>query len=446
MLSSIGIDRGRMGDREVSVNIFSGSPTIGVAAPATSTQVALPCSGLTFRRLFLPRASRAVRQQVVAEELAYSLPFPLAEAHYGTLERGEEAFVVVASDQVVRPIKDLYPKAALEAEPLCYLRAARFAGIQNALVVDFGASKTVFCGIENGNMGTVRVLLRGGDRLTEEVMEATSTSRDKAEIFKREQGVNHLAIRQFYRELVEEALLPSPLPYRNVLLCGGGSATPGLLQMLTDLWGADVDVEPFPLPGDLLPTDHVVAFGAALAGRPNALKLQMDHSYRHVVAGGGGPLQVAPLVMVGVLMLLMVVSTETRLRGVQAKEAGMRTSLVEAITPVVPRANEVKPEDMVKTLKAQLTEQRNIARSTPARIMTTIGRGAEAVTSKKDASLYSLVYEDDKLKWEGRTKSLEEAEDIRKSLESVMDDVQLTRTRPNQGGFVFQIEGKTRDL
>jgi hypothetical protein len=429
----------------VSVNIFSGAPTIGVSTPATSQQVALPCSGLTFRRLFLPRASKAVRQQVVAEELAYSLPFPLSDAHYGTVERGEEAWVVIASDQVVAPIKELYPKAALEAEPLCYLRAAKAAGIQNALVIDFGASKTVFCGLENGGVGNVRVLLRGGDRLSEELMQEAGCSRDQAELLKREEGVGHKVVRQFFLELVEEALLPSPLPYRNVLICGGGSATNGLLKLLADRWGADVDVEPFPLPGELLPTDHVVAYGAALAGRLNAVKLQMDHSYRQLASGAGGPLQLAPLILTAVLMVLMTVSTETRLRGAQRKEQALRSSLTEAITPVVPAAKELPSDAVVKALKAQLAAQKTVSRSSPARIMSTLGHSADAVTNKKDATLYSVIYEDEKLHMEGRVKAIEQAEDIRKSLESALISPELVKTRPNKGGFVFEIVGELQD-
>ena len=47
------------------------------------------------------------------------------------------------------------------------------------------------------------------------------------------------------------------------------------LAICAAYWGDDVDIEPFPLPGLLMPTEHVVAFGAALAGRPNATKLQI---------------------------------------------------------------------------------------------------------------------------------------------------------------------------
>ncbi len=426
------------------MNILTGSPTLGVATPVTSQQVALPSSGLTFRRLFLPKGSKSVRQQVIAEELSYSLPFPLEDAHYGTVEKGDEAWVVVASDSVVAPVRELYSKASLEAEPLCYLRAARAAGIQSALVIDLGASKTVFCGLENGSVGSVRVLLRGGEKLTEEVAEAAGVSKEQAELLKREDGVAHKAVRQFVLELVEEALLPSPLPYRNVLLCGGGSATPGLMKLLTDRWGSDVDVEPFPVPGDLSATDHVVAYGAALAGRLNGYRLQMDHSYRQS-GRSGGALKVAPLVCTGVLMLLMAVSLETRLRGAERKEQQMRDSLVQAITPVVPKAKDVPSDGIVKALKDQLTAQRAVARSSPAKLMNTMGKGAESVISQKDALVTSIVFEDGKLKWEGYTKSMEDSEKVRKGLESVMDDVEQVSTRPSRDGFVFRIEGKPRD-
>ena len=444
MLSSVGIDRSRSGDREVSVNIFTGAPAIGAANPATSKHVALPSSGLTFRRLFLPNATKAVRQQVVAEELSYSLPFPLAEAHYGSVERGEEAWVVIAADSVVAPIRDLYPKAELEAEPLCYLRAAKAAGISTALVVDFGATRTVFCGIENGQVGTVRVLLRGGERLTDEIAADAGCPRDQAELLKREKGASHPKAKQFYLELVEEALLPSPIPYPRVLLCGGGSATNGLMKLLSEHWGRDVDVEPFPLPGALMPTDHVVAFGAALAGRPRSHRLNMGHSFHQT--GRSNSLRLAPLFLTALLMVLMVVATETRLKGVQQKEQQLRESLAASVATVLPKAAELPPEEVSKALKTRLEAQKAIAQSSPTRLMSTMAKGSESVTSKKGATVSNLTFEDQKLKWEGRVGSMKDSEDIRTSLESVMSDVEQVRTRPTtNNSFVYQIEGRPRE-
>jgi hypothetical protein len=441
MLHSVGIDRGHEGDREISVNIFSGTANLGMSTPVIGQYVALPCSGLTFRRMFLPRASKTVRQQVITEELSYSLPFPLTEAHYGAVEMGEEAWVTVASDAVVQPIRDLYPKAHHEAEPLCYLRAAKAAGIQQALVVDFGASKTVFCGVENGQVGTVRVLLRGGETLTEELANETGLSNDEAELKKRDEGTEHPTVRRFFEELLEEALLPSPLPYRRVLICGGGSATHGLLRLLTKIWGDDVDVEPFPLPGMLLPTDHVVAYGAALAGRPKAVRLQMQHSFQHA-ATGGGKLSIAPIVFTCILMLLMMAGIETRLSGAEERRAELRGSLNEALVQVIPEPETLSEADIVKQLRQRLDEQRSSARTSPARVMNTLGQIANAVTSQKEAELFSTIFEDNILKLEGRA-TLKQAEEIRTAIEKVLVNAEQVKTRPTKENlFVFQIEGQ----
>jgi hypothetical protein len=416
---------------------------MGMTTPVVGQYVSLPSSGLTFRKLFLPRASKAVRQQVITEELSYSLPFPLTEAHYGAVESGEEAWVTVAADAVVQPIKDLYPKANIEAEPLCYLRAAKAEGIQQALVVDFGASKTVFCGVENGQVGTVRVMLRGGDVLTEELAKELDLSPDDAELRKRDEGLENPIVRRFFSELLEEALLPSPLPYRRVLICGGGSATHGLLRFLSTVWGEDVDVEPFPLPGLLMPTDHVVAYGAALAGRPNAVRLQMQHSFTHAATGRGGSLSVLPIAFAVLLMGLMVTGLETRISGAQSRAAELRSTLDQAVKPVLADAENVQETEMVGILRERLDEQRKTASSSPAKLMNTLGQSSNAITAKKDAKLTSIIYEDDKLKLEGRALDLKQSEDIRTSLEKVLLNVEQVKSRPGPGGtFVFQIEGQ----
>ena len=442
MLYTVGIDRGKGGDREVSVNLFNGSPNLGSTSPNTGQYISLPSSGLTFRHLFLPKASKAIRQQVITEELSYSLPFPLAEAHYGSVEKGEEAWVTIASDAVVKPVQDLYPKAHLEAEPLCYLRAAKAAGIQQALVVDFGASKTVFCGIENGGVGTVRVLLRGGDTLTEKLSDELGISLHDAEILKRDEGTEHPTIKRFFQELLEEALLPSPFPYQRVLICGGGSACQGLLGLLTKTWGKDVDAEPFPLPGRLMPTDHVVAYGAALAGRIKATRLQMNHSF-HQVTGSTSPLHLTPLFFTVLLMGLMVFGLETRFSSASAQKQELRGDINEALKPFLEKASAIDENQIMKQLHAQLEEQRESSTGSPTRVMNTLGRTSKAITAKKDAQVFSVIYEDQILKLEGRASSLNQSEDIRRTLEDVLVDVEQVKTRPNSDStFTFQIEGK----
>ena len=248
-------------------------------------------------------------------------------------------------------------------------------------------------------------------------------------------------MRRFYSELLEEALLPSPLPYRRVLICGGGSATHGLLRLLTKVWGEDVDVEPFPLPGMLLPTDHVVAYGAALAGRPKAVRLQMQHSFQHA-ALGGGKITLAPLILTGVLMALMVAGIETRLAGAEERKAELRGTLNEALVQVLPEPESLSEKEIMKQLRLRLEEQRSAARTSPARVMNTLGQIANSVTSKEDAELFSTIFEDNVLKLEGRA-TLQQAEEIRTAVEKVLVNAEQVKTRPTKDNlFVFQIEGQ----
>ncbi len=443
MLWSSGIDKGTSSTREVSVNVLNGRADFTSQKRSFSSFVALPSSKLTFRRIFLPAASKAVRQQVISEELSYSLPFPLSDAHFGSVERGEEAWVVVAPESIVEPLQELYPKAQLEAEPLCYLRAARAAGIERALVVDLGASKTVFCGLDDGQIGQVRVLLRGGEALTDAIAEQAGCVRPEAEALKMEEGLEHRAVREFYSELLQEALLPSPLPYQRVLLCGGGSGTPGLLGFLSKAWGPDVDIEPFPLPSELSASDHVTAYGAALAGRPRSIRLAMDHDIRRSQTDGRPPLRFAPLVFGLLLLVLMTVSVETRLASLQEREGLLAESIRVAVEPVLQRKEALEPDQVVKTLRAQLEEQRAVASSSPGQVMNSLGRSANAVTNQDEALLYSVIFEERKLRLEGRAQSLAQSEEIRSGLEQVLLGVEQVRTRPSTGNsFIFQLEGQ----
>ncbi len=380
---------------------------------------------------------------MVTEELSYSLPFPLDQAHFGSVERGDEAWVVVAPEQIVEPVLQLFPKAHLEAEPLCYLRAARASGIQRALVIDLGASKTVFCGLDDGQVGNVRVLLRGGDKLTEEIAKCAGCSTDEAESIKIEEGLEHRSVREFFLELLQEALLPNPLPYQRVLVCGGGSATPGLFAFLSKQLGADVDVEPFPVPDPLSASEHVAAYGAALAGRPGNMKLRMNQEHRYASIDGGGPLSLAPLVLGVILMVLMAGAAELRLSGLKTREIQLKESLVAAVSPVLGENTNLNPEQLASALRQRLELQRAVDRSSPARVMNVLGQSAEAVTSKSEAMLYSIVFEENKVKLEGRATSLKQSEDIRTGLEQFLVGVEQVKTRPGAGStFIFQIEGQ----
>ena len=113
---------------------------------------------------------------------------------------------------------------------------------------------------------------------------------------------------------------------------------------------------------------------------------------------------------------------------------------------VLPDPDKLSEGDIVKKLRSKLAEQRSSARTSPARIMNTLGQVANSIINKKDAEFTSTIYEDQKLKLEGRA-TLKQAEEIRTEIAKVLDDTDQPKTRPTGGDlFLFQVEGKLRDL
>ncbi|MEW6284344.1 MAG: pilus assembly protein PilM, partial [Candidatus Eremiobacterota bacterium] len=255
MLRNTGLDVGTTGTRQVSVGLLWGpAREQDGEVPARST-ASVPSDLCTFRRVPLPPAGREVRRRVLREELSFSLPFSLDEAAWDWTDQGGQAWVVVAPlERLGRLRREVGDTASLDAEPLTYLRAALAAGVESALVIDLGASRTTFCGIQDGHLEWVRVMMRGGINLTAQIASRTGMTHPDAERRKCERGMELSECRQMLDEMLEEAFLPSPLPYQKVLLCGGGARMPGLTVHLGEKLG--VQPELFPLPDSLSPYSH----------------------------------------------------------------------------------------------------------------------------------------------------------------------------------------------
>ena len=141
-------------------------------------------------------------------------------------------------------------------------------------------------------------------------------------------------------------------------------------------------------------------------------------------------------------MALMVAGIETRLAGAEERKAELRGTLNEALVQVLPEPESLSEKEIMKQLRLRLEEQRSAARTSPARVMNTLGQIANSVTSKEDAELFSTIFEDNVLKLEGRA-TLQQAEEIRTAVEKVLVNAEQVKTRPTKDNlFVFQIEGQ----
>lgn len=435
MFRVTGIDEASSGRREVTAGLF-GQPESG---PGGRSRVyALPSPDLTFRRLNLPNTNnKEMRRSVIQEELNFSLPFRLNQAAWDYTESGNEAWVVVASADSLDKAHQAEPGAQFDVEPLCYLRAARQQGVNNALVIDLGASKTVFCGIEDSRVESVRVLLRGGDQLTRRLAESGGGDLQQAEHRKRSQGMDLRECGLFFEELLEQAMLDEPLPYDRVLLAGGGSSMPGLSEWLQRRLG--VGVELFPLPGELSAERHLVAYGAALAGRPGAVRVKLRKQEVRV----GGKLPMMTLLGLLLLALFVVADLEVRHRTLQKKRDQMVEILAGGAQVPVPADGMLNSGELLERIKKQISFQQQVLAAAPGPFMKALGKSSIILDRNPDAEVRNFEFVEGLVRVEGLAASLEQMESIKNELAKVLEGVELKKNRPaDNDRFRFVLEGR----
>jgi hypothetical protein len=400
----------------------------------------VPSDGLTFRRLTLPPAGREVRSRVVREELAFSLPFPLEEAVWDYTADQQDALVVVARRDRIRSLRSqVGDRVDLDAEPLAYLRAALAAGVRSALVMDWGASKTTFCAIEDGRLEWIRVLLRGGLALTAHLAARRGLEPAAAEELKAREGTRLPEVQQWLEELLAEAFLPEPLPYERLLVCGGGAAMPGLLELLEARLGRRP--EPFPVPEPLSPYRDVAAYGAALAARPGLPRVHLREPETREAAASGRP---AYIFWLALLLALAAVDLELQGSDLERRYTARRQMLAASLQTVAPDLASLPPEEAVPRLRERLQAARQAQLRSPSTFLATLAAMAAPLRQVPGAELRAVIQDGDKITLEGRSANPADAEKVRQALAPLFADLELTNTRPVAGRTVFTLEGKLR--
>lgn len=443
MLRKTGVDVGTTGTRQVSVGLLWGAARGVEGDPPARSNASVPSDLCTFRRLSVPPAGREVRRRVLREELSFSLPFPLEDAAWDWTEQGGQAWVVVAPlDRLERLRRDVGDQAVLDAEPLTYLRAALAAGVTSALVIDLGASRTTFCGIQDGQLEWVRVMMRGGISLTALLASQRNLTHADAEKQKRERGLEISECRQMVEELLEEAFLPSPLPYQEILLCGGGAAMPGLANLIK----ARLGVEPqlFPLPESLSPYEHVPAYGAALASRPNQPRVRLQER-REGTRRGGAPTSPLHNLWIGALVLVLLLMGDLELRHqVLVRERAQALTTFAATVQGLGTDPQQTPEQQITQLQARLTQARKDRSLSPEFLADVVASLKEPLGN--EALLRRIQLDAGDMQIEGQANSIQAADQVRQSLAKIFDGVEMPRTENLASGKVrFIIEGKVRE-
>ena len=214
--------------------------------------------------------------QLPPEQIAKALPFkarevvplPLDQALIDWIPLGEaDSNEMVAGLLIATPRQPVL--AAVQAIEKAGLQVARvdlssFAALRAIAdescgveaVVDIGAHMTNIVIHNHGVPKVVRAVTRGGQELTERIMDATGLEPERAEEAKRLQGLT--ASNRNFIDIISDGLRPllaeirSSIHYfgateggatvQRVSLTGGGSALPGLAQLLGEHLSIQTDV------------------------------------------------------------------------------------------------------------------------------------------------------------------------------------------------------------
>lgn len=138
----------------------------------------------------------------------------------------------------------------VELEPFALARLYQMYG-KDGFVIDWGRRKTVFVEVRDGFLQSFRVVLRGGEYITQKLAESRGVSIKEAENMKRLEGLSLKEVEESVKEVLE--LSGYSFENKSVLLVGGGSKLKGLRALFSET-----------LRFDLCEPEYAVCLGACL--------------------------------------------------------------------------------------------------------------------------------------------------------------------------------------
>lgn len=255
--------------------------------PTTDVRLALPETVISTKVISLPSLSDAELASAIGWQAEQHIPIPPEELslEYQVLSRPPKndktaqmkVLLIGARRSLIERYLSLFTSlgiepSLLETQILSILRAVNFTDQDpTTLVAHIGAATTDMAVVHQGELDFVISHLSGGQVLTRSLEQAIGLDATQAESYKRTYGLDESQ----FQGKVRQALLPavqimigelqkasrffvSQHPtesVKRVLLSGGTSQMPGLVQMITQELGAEVLMaEPFAEAHGQIPT------------------------------------------------------------------------------------------------------------------------------------------------------------------------------------------------
>ncbi len=129
--------------------------------------------------------------------------------------------------KIERRPEDAY---SLEPEPFSLARICKALGTEDCYVVDIGRRKTTLVEVREGELSSFRVVLKGGDFITQSLASEEGIPFEEAEKKKMKEGAKNEAVREAMKKILTS--LGVELSRGKVLLSGGGSRLKGIEELL----------------------------------------------------------------------------------------------------------------------------------------------------------------------------------------------------------------------
>lgn len=445
MFRAAGIDLGHTETRTVSIGLFWGVPRKESGIPSgMRCTAAMPSDQLTFRTLNVPDAGRSDQGNVIREELRLSLPFSLSDAVWDWVSKEDAATAAVAINGQLEEIQEKAGKdTVIDAEPFSYLRLCQAAEEPNALIFDFGASRTTICAIKEGMLDWVKVSFRGGVSLSQEIASAHNMSFEDAEEHKKALGMEEPLCGKWLAAILESAMLTGSSEgheFGKIFVCGGGARMKGLFNALGSIFGQPA--ETFPLPEGLDVYTDAAAYGTALAAKS---KMPSVCLHKEEEEEPGLPWKYA--VWMAVLLILATGSINLHERTALELEAEQEAVYRKAVETRLPELAKQPPENYQSELNKRTAVNISNRLHSPDYLLDIMARLAKPVSRQPQIEVRRFILDGEssvpKLLVGGQAGSVRQVDEFRQGMEGTLDKPEILDNRKGREGSVnFSIEGE----
>lgn len=438
-----GIDSGKTKVRKITIKGgWQGVPSVSKNKPGKKILV-LPSNLVTFRQFSFPFQDKKRIKDVLPGELMETAVLPLEKLVWDTPSiYKENANVLIAVREELDKYLKEYGNSAqiIDAEPCAFSRVAAYNKIKDALIIDFGATKTTFCGIKDGRINMLRVRMMGGKRIDQMIAEQKKISIEEAEEIKCTEGMNLKSVKLFMDALLASAALDDPLGYEKIILTGGGGQMPGLAEYLQETLKTEVSY--FKLPEGISPFYDVSAFGAALYEITGQEKVNFRKESIE-----NGKVSYYWLFFLLIPILIFSIGLIMKLSQLEKENKLLMKSMEKAVLKEYPKIGKVtSPVQQVRSfIKREKSEQ-----AAPTRKIIPILNDIAISRRGLEISFYELDITEDEIKLKGEANSFDNVDKFRTALAKYFENAEIAdqKTKPNDRvDFTIKIgmsKGKTK--